>query len=207
VILDLASLLALLLAAASGAFTGALRQLAKLGAAGLALAGTRALAPSVADALTRSVPRVVAGPLASAATFAALYVVLAIGLGLLSRAARAAGAVPAPLDRGAGALLGGAKAALVVWVLLSALVAWGRPLPFLGAALQEPTSDLAALARERSAFGPRRAAPASRAASSPPASASSREEREGDEERSERARRARREAAAAEWGAGAGAAR
>jgi membrane protein required for colicin V production len=200
-ILDVACLAALLLAAVSGAFTGALRQLAKLAAAGLALAGTRVLSPSVADALARAVPRIVAGPLASAATFATLYVLLAVVLGILSRAARAAGAVPAPLDRGAGALLGGAKAALVLWVLVSALVAWGRPLPFLGAALQEPASDVAALARERSAFGPGRSAPAPRAAGSP------RAERLDDEERRARERRDRREAAAAEWGGGAGAAR
>lgn len=154
-ILDLVCLTALAAAALSGAFTGAVRQLAKLAAAGLALAGTRVLGPSVTDVVARSLPRVVAGPLAAAMTFAALYVLLALVLGILSRAARAAGAVPVPLDRGAGALLGGAKAALVLWVLVSALVAWGRPLPFVGAALHESASDFAAFVRENGAFRPR----------------------------------------------------
>jgi membrane protein required for colicin V production len=186
-ILDLVCLAVLSVAAVSGAFGGALRQLAKLGAAGLALAGTRLLAPSVAAAMASALPRPVVGPLASAATFAALYVLLGLVLGILARAAHAAGAVPGSLDRGAGALLGGAKAGLVLWVLVSALVAWGRPLPFLGAALDAPSSDFAAFARDHGAFGPRgglRHLPASL----------------GGEPRSARERR---EAAAADWrGAG-----
>jgi membrane protein required for colicin V production len=180
VILDVVCLVLLAAAAASGAMTGALRQLAKLAAAGLALAGTRLLAPSVADAVAREAPRVVASVVSSAATFAVLYVLLALVLGILARAAQAAGAVPAPVDRGAGALLGGAKAAVVLWVLVSALVAWGKPLPFVGAALQAPASGFAAFARENGAFAPRGSKPASA----------------GRDGRSERERR--RDAAAAE---------
>jgi membrane protein required for colicin V production len=154
-ILDLVCLVVLAAAAISGALGGALRQLAKLGAAGLALAGTRLLSPAVAAAMSSAAPRPVVGPVASAVTFVVLYVLLALVLGILARAAHAAGAVPRSVDRGAGALLGGAKAALVLWVLVSALVSWGRPLPFLGAALGAPASDFAAFARERGAFGPK----------------------------------------------------
>jgi membrane protein required for colicin V production len=178
VTLDLACLAALAAATLSGAASGALRQLAKVAAAGLAIGGARAFAPAVAAALGRWAPPFVADPAASAVTFVGLYLALALLLGLAARAARAAGAVPAAADRGLGALLGGAKAALVLWVLLSALVAWGRPLPVVGGSLAAATSDFAAFARDHGALGL-----VARGSATP------------------RTARERREAAAAEWGA------
>jgi membrane protein required for colicin V production len=153
VILDLACLGALALAAIAGAWSGALRQLATLSAAGLALLGARALAGQAAEVAARFVPRFVAAPLGAAAAFVALFLALAFVLALVARAARAVGAMPAGPDRALGALLGGAKAALVLWVLVSALVAWGRPLPIGSLRLQAEQSGFAAFAREHNALG------------------------------------------------------
>jgi membrane protein required for colicin V production len=178
VTLDVACLVALAAAALAGAATGALRQLAKVAAAGLAVAGARVFAPSVAAVLVRWAPPALADPAASAATFLGLYLALALLLGLAARAARAAGAVPASADRGLGALLGGAKAALVLWVLVSVLVAWGKPLPVVGDRLGASASDFAAFARTHGALGALHAAPVDA-----------------------RTARERRDAAAAEWGA------
>jgi membrane protein required for colicin V production len=176
VTLDLLCLALLVVGALAGAASGALRQLAKLAAAGIALAGVRLAGPAVADARARTVPRFVAGPLSAALTFAVLYVLLGIALGLAARAARATGVFPASVDRGVGALLGGAKTALIAWVAVSALVAWGRPLPWTGDGLDARSSGFAAFARDHSALGVLRR--------DPPAPRNARE---------------RREAAAAEW--------
>jgi membrane protein required for colicin V production len=167
VTLDLLLLAALAAAALAGAATGLLRQLSRLVAASLALLGARSLGPAIAGPVSRFVPPFAVGPVASALAFAALYLTLAVLLGLVARALRAAGGVPAAADRGGGALLGGAKAALVLWVLVSAVVAWGRPLPGVGP-LHVEESGFAAFARERNALGllsgrePRRMTPRER---------------------------------------------
>lgn len=150
--LDLLVLAALAAAALAGAATGLFRQLSRLVAAALALLGARALGPAIAGPVSRLVPPFAVGPLSSALAFAMLYLMLALVLGAAARALRQAGGLPAAVDRGGGALLGGAKAALVLWVLVSAAVAWGRPLPGVGR-LHVEASEFAAFARERNALG------------------------------------------------------
>jgi len=152
VTLDLLVMAALAAAALAGAATGLFRLLSRLAAAFLALLGARVLGPAIAGPVSRFVPPFAVGPVASALAFAVLYLVLALLLGAAARALREAGGISAAADRGGGALLGGTKAALVLWVLVSAAVAWGRPLPGVGR-LHVEASGFAAFARERNALG------------------------------------------------------
>jgi len=152
--LDAACLAVVVLAAVGGAVLGALTQLAQLGAATAGWAGARWLGPTIAPFLQGKVPAFAAHPIASAVAFAAcalaamlvLHPLVALaGLGRVGRGGA---------DRGLGALLGGAQAAVVVWVALSALAVWGKPI-HVGRIRVDPThSDLVALAREHSALAP-----------------------------------------------------
>ena len=152
VTLDLACLLVVVLAALSGAFLGALSQLAHLGAVLGGYVGARLFGPTLAAALRPRLPLFAAEPSARLAAFVACALVsglLAKGvLGLFAGPTRGSGA-----DRGLGALLGSAQAALVVWTALSLLAAFGRPVR-LGPFSADPRgSELVALARRHGAFG------------------------------------------------------
>jgi membrane protein required for colicin V production len=148
VTLDLLCLLILLLGAAVGAMSGAVRQLFQLGVVVGAVIGARFFSEPVAAALGGVLPKAAARPVGAAV----LFVVLVIALGLLSKlvvgAAEAAGALRGPVDRGLGALLSGFKAALTLWLALSALTLWGGGLQLKRVNLHPETSDFAAFARE-----------------------------------------------------------
>jgi membrane protein required for colicin V production len=146
VTLDLVVLAGLVLAALSGAMSGALRQLVQVaGAAGGWLAA-RHLAGPVADGLARSVPAPLARAGASTLLFLGTLAIVTLLGGLVLSATRVSRAVKGPVDRGVGALLGGAKGILAAGVLLSALALAQGALPGRLAAPVEQ-SELAALAR------------------------------------------------------------
>jgi membrane protein required for colicin V production len=143
--LDLAVLALLALAALYGAATGALRQLASLAAVVLGVLAAHAFSAEVGAGLARSVTPV-ARHVAPVLLFAGVFALASLAGGLLLRATGVARVVRGPADRGAGALLGGAKGLLAAWLLLSALVLAGDHAPD---ALLRRTggSDFAALAR------------------------------------------------------------
>jgi uncharacterized membrane protein required for colicin V production len=151
VTIDLACLAILAAWSVRGATTGLVRQLATLLAVALAVLGARLAGPAVAAALGALLPAF----LARHAAGVLVFVVLSLALGFLFRlaagSARGSGAIPPGPDRALGALLGGVKAALVVWVAVSAAVAWGRPLGVAADTLAG--SDVAAFAREHDALG------------------------------------------------------
>jgi membrane protein required for colicin V production len=143
--LDLAVLALLALAALYGAATGALRQLVSLAAAALGVLAARAFTAPVADGLARTISPFVR-PAAPVLLFAGVFALGSLIGHLVLRATRVARAVRGPADRGAGALLGGAKGLLAAWILLSALVLAGDRAP--EALLRRIRgSDFAALAR------------------------------------------------------------
>ncbi len=146
--LDLVLVAALVLAAVLGASSGALHQLVQLAAAVLGWLAARALGAPVARGLSRSLPDLVARPVAGVLLFLGGAVLASLALHALLRAAGLARAVRSPADRAFGALLGGAKAALVIWVLLSALWLAGGALGMGRVRVDGRASDLAALARE-----------------------------------------------------------
>ncbi|HET7825960.1 MAG TPA: CvpA family protein [Anaeromyxobacter sp.] len=143
--LDLAVLAVLALAALYGAVTGALRQLASLAAVVVAVLAARAFSPQVGAGIARTVSPY-ARHVAPVLLFAGVFALASLAAGALLRATRLSRAVRGPADRGAGALLGGAKGLLAAWVLLSALALAGEHAPdaLLRAARG---SDFAALAR------------------------------------------------------------
>jgi membrane protein required for colicin V production len=143
--LDLAVLAILAAAALYGAATGALRQLVSLAAAGLGVLAARAFSPAVAAGLARTVSPYVRH-VAPVLLFAGVFALASLAGQLVLRASGLARAVRGPADRGAGALLGGAKGLLAAWLLLSALVLAGDLAP--DALLRRTRgSDFAALAR------------------------------------------------------------
>ena len=145
-LVDVLALALLAVAALHGAVGGALRQLLQLGAAVVAWLAARHLAAPVAAGLERWMPRLMARPAASALLFLGCFALVSLLGGLVLRATRLAAAVRGPSDRGLGALLGGTKGALAVWVLLSAAALAGQALPGrTGAELG--SSELAGLAR------------------------------------------------------------
>ncbi len=119
--LDLLVLVVLALAALSGAATGALRQCVGLGAAVLGWLAARHLAAPVAEGLSRWLPGLVARAAAPVLLFAGIFALATLAGALALRATGISAVVRGPADRGVGAVLGGAKGALVAWVLLSAL--------------------------------------------------------------------------------------
>lgn len=127
--LDLLVLAVLAVAALAGAASGALRQCVGLAAAVLGWLAARHLAEPVAAGLTRWMPGLAARATAPVLLFAGIFALGTLAGALLLRATGIAGVVRGPADRGLGALVGGAKGALVAWVLLSALllVAGGAP--------------------------------------------------------------------------------
>ncbi|BDG01869.1 CvpA family protein [Anaeromyxobacter oryzae] len=148
-LLDLLALALLAAVAILGATSGALRQLVQLGAAVLGWLAARHLGPPVAAGFARSVPAFLARAGASAVLFLGVFALATLLGALALRATGLARVVRGPADRGAGALLGGAKAALMVWVLLSAALLAGRAVPGPPRLRRElAASDLAALARD-----------------------------------------------------------
>jgi membrane protein required for colicin V production len=146
VLLDLLALAVLAVATLHGATGGALRQTVQLGAAVVGWLAARHLAAPVAAGLGRWVPHFLARPGASALLFLGAFALASLLGGLVLRATRLAAVVRGPTDRGVGALLGGVKGALVIWVLLSAVALAGEALPGkVGAELS--ASELAGLAR------------------------------------------------------------
>lgn len=144
--LDLAVLVVLALAALHGAAGGALRQLVQLGGAVVGWLAARHLAAPVAAGLGRSFPGFLARALAPVLLFLGAFALVSLVGGLALRGTSVARVVRGPTDRGAGAILGGAKGGLVVWVLLSALaLAGGLPPGKLASAVQG--SEYASLAR------------------------------------------------------------
>jgi membrane protein required for colicin V production len=147
VTLDLAVLGTLVLFAALGARSGALRQLVFAAAAVLGWLAARELAAPVARGFGKTLPAALGRGLAGVLLFFAVLV-LASFVGHLMLRWSGAGRLWGPADRALGAILGAAKAALAAWVLLSAFVVYGRPIGPLDLA----GSDFAALARERNLF-------------------------------------------------------
>jgi membrane protein required for colicin V production len=146
VTIDLAVLAVLAVAALRGALTGALRQLVSLAAISLGVIAARALAAEVAAGLSR---------MGAPAARALAPVLLFVGIGALASLAgvavlKATGVsrvVRGPADRGAGALLGGAKGALAAWLVLSAVALVGDRAP--DAVLRHTRgSDFTALAHD-----------------------------------------------------------
>jgi membrane protein required for colicin V production len=147
VTLDLAVLGILVLFAMLGARSGALRQLVFAAAAVLAWLASREMAAPVARGFGTSLPASLARGIAGVLLFFAVLV-LASFVGHVLLRWSGAGRIWAPADRAIGAILGAAKAAIALWVLLSAFVIYGRPI----GPLDPSASDLAALARERNLF-------------------------------------------------------
>ena len=143
--LDLAVLAVLALAALYGAATGALRQLASLAAVALGVLAARAFSADVGSGLARTLSPV-ARHLAPVLLFAGVFALASLAGRVLLGAPGMSRAVRSPADRGAGALLGGAKGLLAAWVLLSALALAGDHAP--DAVLRRARgSEFAALAR------------------------------------------------------------
>ncbi len=143
--LDLAVVAVVALAAVLGAATGALRQIVDLGAVVVAWVVARELGADVARGIARSIPAFVARAAGPVLLFLGTFAAASLVGALLLRGPGIHRAVRAPVDRAAGALLGGAKAALAAWVILSALALADRSTP-AGVARWERGSGLAALA-------------------------------------------------------------
>lgn len=144
--LDLLVLGVLLLFAVAGAIGGALRQLVPLGAVVAGWLAARHLPVRLAPSLLGSRPPAwERAALAAACFVAGAIVVSLVGRAVLRRVHGPDGA-PGPLDRAVGALLGGAKAGLGCWVLLSALALARGPVALGGLKLDVRGSDFGSLA-------------------------------------------------------------
>jgi membrane protein required for colicin V production len=162
--LDLAVLGLLAISSIAGAVSGALRQVVSLAAVALGALAARAWTDDVAAGLARTF-RPLAGLGAPVLLFLGVAALASLVGALLLRGTGLARAVRTPADRGAGALLGGAKGALAAWVLLSALALAGPLAPGALARLARD-SDLYALARRHNLLerlDPRAAGAAERA--------------------------------------------
>lgn len=159
--LDLVVLGILLLFAVAGAFTGALRQVVQLLGVVAGWLAARHLAPRLAGPLLGSHPASwERGALAAGCFVAGVLVVSLLGKAV-ARRVQGPGGSPGPTDRALGALLGGAKAALGCWVLLSALALARGPLEVGGWRLDVRASDFGSLAARHNlleAAAPRQAA-------------------------------------------------
>ncbi len=145
--IDFAAVALLALFAATGSSAGALHQVVHLGGMLVGWLGAWHLGAPVARGLARWIPESLARGAAGVLLFLGFSILAAwIGHRLLA-AKRLSGAVRSPPDRGLGALLGGAKAALVVWIVLSALALAGGRVSLGRFAVDGRGSDLAALAR------------------------------------------------------------
>jgi len=149
---DLLVLAVLVLFAVLGAVSGMLRQLVTLASTVLGYLGARYLAPAVAAGFTRGPAQPVARAIAGALFFfAVMFLAGFLGRTLVSRMGGGR-ALRSPTDRGLGALLGAAKAALGLWVLLSAFVLLGRPVGPSFFRLEPQGGDFANLASDYNAL-------------------------------------------------------
>jgi uncharacterized membrane protein required for colicin V production len=152
-IVDLTCVAIVVLCAVAGAWQGALAHLARLGSAVAGWAGARWLGPVLLPLFGHDLPQVVSAALASAAAFALCSVagyLLIRGITYLAGLRRAVGK---GTDRGVGALFGAIHAALVLWLILSAVSVLHRPV-HLGRLHFDPRrSDLIGFAREHNALG------------------------------------------------------
>lgn len=146
--LDVLLLALVALAAGLGAASGAARQLVQLGAALLAWWVARRFGAPVAEGLDRSMPGFAARALAPALLFAGIFAAGTLLGALLLRLGKAGKVVAGPADRAAGALLGGAKAVVMLWVLLSAAALVGGPVGRGSAKVDPGASELGSLAAE-----------------------------------------------------------
>ncbi len=146
--IDLAAIAFLAVAAALGSSSGALYQLVQLAGVLVGWLAAWNLGPPVARGLSRWLPQATASGAAGLLLFLG-FSILAAWIGHLFLATRSfSGVVRSPPDRGLGALLGGAKAGLVIWAALSALALVGGRVGFGRFAVDGQGSDLAALARD-----------------------------------------------------------
>ncbi len=159
--LDLAVLALLAVASLLGAASGALRQLVQLAAVVLGWLAARQLGAHVAAGLAKSVGPLLGRAFAPLLLFLGVFAAGSLAGAIVLRATGLYRAVRTPVDRGIGALLGGAKGAIAAWVLLSALALAGGSAPGW---IARPArgSDLAALAARHNLFarldpGPARA--------------------------------------------------
>lgn len=145
--LDLVGLSLVVLGAVAGALAGALRQVVRL----LALAAAALLAPRLAPRLAGPIERILSEPGAAAAVAVALaFALLFLLLWLLGRVVlriAASEAERGAADRGFGALLGGLQALLAVWMAVSVLALWGRPLGTRSFRLDPTQGQLAGVVR------------------------------------------------------------
>lgn len=146
--IDFATVALLALAAAFGSASGALHQLVQL--AGMAVGWIAAwqLGAPVARGIARWLPQGTARGAAGLLLFLG-FGTLGAWVGHRFLATRGLkGAVRSPPDRGLGAVLGGAKAALVLWIALSALALAGGRVGLGRFVLDGAGSDLMALAKD-----------------------------------------------------------
>lgn len=136
----------LAVAALRGAVSGALRQLVSLGAAVVGVLAARAFGREVGEGLARTISPLARG-LGPVLLFFGIGAVASLAGALVLRGTGIARVVRGPVDRAAGALLGGAKGAVAAWVLLSALALARELVPDRVTRLAAG-SDFAALARE-----------------------------------------------------------
>jgi membrane protein required for colicin V production len=148
VAIDLAAIAILALAAAVGSANGALHQLVQLGGMAVGWLAAWHLGEPVARGVTRWLPQGTARGAAGLLLFLG-FGILGAWVGHRFLATRGlSGVVRGPPDRGLGAVLGGAKAAVVVWIALSALALAGGSVSLGRFALDGSDSDLVAFARD-----------------------------------------------------------
>jgi len=144
--LDLVVLGVLLLFAVAGAIGGALRQLVPLGAVVAGWLAARHLPPRLSATLLGARPQAWERAALAAGCFAAGALLVSLVGRAITRRLHGPDGHPGPLDRAAGALLGGSKAALGCWVLLSALALARGPVTLGGLKLDVRGSDFGSLA-------------------------------------------------------------
>lgn len=141
------------LAAIAGAFAGAFPQVAHMAAVVAGLVGARVLGPMLAPLLQGRVPAFAAHPIAGLVAFFACTAAATVITRLLFRSKPLQRILGGRFDRALGASLGGGQALVVLWVALSALAVWNRPIRLGGFVADPQQSELAAFARENNAFG------------------------------------------------------
>lgn len=159
--IDVAVLGALLLFAVAGAIGGALRQVVTLAAVVAGWLSARHLPARLAPTLLGPRPPAWERAALAAACFVAAVIVVSLLGRAVARRLQGPEGRPGPVDRALGALLGGAKAALGCWVLLSALALARAPVTVGGLKLDVRASDFGSLAARYNlleAAAPRQAA-------------------------------------------------
>jgi membrane protein required for colicin V production len=144
--LDLLVLGVLLLFAVAGAIGGALRQLVPLAAVVAGWLAARHLPPRLSTTLLGARPPAWERAALAAGCFVAGAVAVSLVGRAITRRLHGPDGHPGPADRAVGALLGGTKAALGCWVLLSALALAHGPVTLFSHKLDLRGSDFGSLA-------------------------------------------------------------